>query len=263
MKFKKNQAGMTLVEVVIALGVFGATTLGVAMCLSAALRLNNRNMLRDRELNSQQKVIEEHTNTGVALVSGHSLGGDNIVFGAPGAFSTATGTGTQSGITLYHAVKTAEHGNDYNFEIKGMSSPRNSLGNADGDYDKTANKYCIHVVNNTTENVDVYVEIKSGLIYEGSYNNGYRHSSATYARTLPSKDAAGVEGVTPGTVAVPSELLLGYYNDGAMSNGDITLSWYLGGVKRSYDINASNFKTGGGVILTINSSGPYSVSWTV
>ena len=262
MKIKKNQSGMTLVEVVISLGVFGFTTLGIAMCLSAALRLNNRNMLRDRELNVQQKVIEEHTNKGIALKSGHSLGSDVIVFGSAGTFTAATGTGTQSGVTLYHAVKTSEHGNDYNFEIKGMSSPRNALGNSDGDYDKTLNKYCIHVVNNSLKNIDVHVYIQSGTLYEGNYTNGYRHATGNYARTLTARDADGVEDET-GNVAVPSELLLGYYNDGAMADGDIRIEWDMNGVKRDVSIPAGNFKTGGGLILTVNDSGPYSLSWSV
>lgn len=262
MTVKKNNAGMTLVEVVISCAVFSVAFLGVTMCFSAALKLNNRNMLRDRELNVQQKVIEEHTNNGVALMSGHSLGGDDIVFGSSGSWNKATGIGKQSGVTLYHAVKTSEHGEDYNFEIKGMSSNRNSLGNADGDFDKTANKYCVHVVNNSTKNIDVYVEIANGTMYEGSWNNGYKHSSSTYARTLPSRDAAGVEDET-GAVAVPSELLLGYFNDGSMSDGDIVISWDMNGVKRSRSVSAGSFKSNGGIKLTIGDSGSDTVSYTV
>ncbi|MBR1724751.1 MAG: prepilin-type N-terminal cleavage/methylation domain-containing protein, partial [Ruminococcus sp.] len=215
MKIKKNQQGMSLVEVVVSLAIFGFTTLCITMSLSAALRLNNRNMLRDRELNVQQKVIEEHTNKGIALMSGHSLASDVMVFGSAGTFTKDNGTGTQTGLTFYHAVKTSEHGEDYNFEIKGISSPRNTLGNADGDYDKANNKYCIHVVNNTTKNADVYVQNSNAaaVMYEGSYNNGYRHSAESYGRTLTAKDAEGVEDES-GAQAVPSELFLGYYSNG-------------------------------------------------
>lgn len=226
MRIKKNQSGMTLVEVVIALGVFSFTFLGVTMCLAAALKLNNRNMLRDRELNVQQKAIEEHKAEGVALLStgqgGLGLGGNKIVFGNTAAAlengQLSAGVGTLGSVTLFHAVKTAAQGNTYNFEIKGISSPRNTLGNSTLEaIDKSAGIYHLHVISNYTGSVDVIININGGEIFEGSHSNGYVNTSSIYARTLA---PAGSGGAVAG--AMPSELLVGYANSGTVNDIKIT-----------------------------------------
>lgn len=56
--FKKNQKGMTLVEVVLAIAMFSVMTLAVTYAFSAAMQFNKRNMLRDKELNTQQAALE-------------------------------------------------------------------------------------------------------------------------------------------------------------------------------------------------------------
>ena len=243
---------MTLVEVVIALGVFGITFLGVTMCLSAALKLTNRNMLRDRELNTQQKVIEEHQVHGVALSSGHTINGDKIIFGTgTGAFNMATGKGYLDNVTMYHAIKTADHGEDYNFELKGISSTRNPLGNAAGDYDRTAGKYCLHVINNSTKSVDVTFTLNSGYFYEGNFTQGYKHNSSVYGRTIPAKDADAVD-----AAALPAELQVGYYSNPGGTPDDVTVSWIReDGATGSQSINTSGLSAQGAYELTINDTG--------
>lgn len=257
MKIKKNQSGMTLVEVVIALGVFSFTFLGVTMCLSAALKLNNRNMLRDRELNTQQKVIEEHKVDGVALLStaqgGLGLDGNSIVFGSSAIpledAQLANGFGTLGGVTLYHAVKTAAQGNTYNFEIKGLTST--PLGNSALEPASPANGiYRLHVVNNCDKNVDVEIHINSGEIFEGSRSSGYVNSSSIYARTLPASTAGGV-------VAgfMPSELLIGYATTPGATPSDITITCYVDGGSSFTKTVSSAMLSGGAAHLEINSSG--------
>ncbi len=251
MKFKKNQSGMTLVEVVISLAMFASMFLGATMCFAAALKLTNRNMLRDKELNVQQKVIEEHQVQGVALVSGHSLGSDNITFGTSGAFNMATGTGTLDNVTQFHAIKTADHGDDYNFEIKGLASSRNPLGNAAGDYDKAGGKYCLHVINDTTQNIDVIISMTSGYIYEGNFSQGYKNSSSLYSRTVPGKGAGAVD-----AGALPAELQVGYYNPGTIGSGDLVISWTLAnGVTGQETVNGGNLSANGRINIKISDSG--------
>ena len=256
MKIKKNQSGMTLVEVVIALGVFSFTFLGVTMCLSAALKLNNRNMLRDRELNAQQKVIEERKVDGVAYLSGST---DKIVFGnsaiALSGNQLANGVGTRDSITYYHAVKSAAQGNTYNFEIKSLTST--PLGNATLEAaDANAGIYHLHVTNHYAGNVDVVVETSGGQFFSGSIANGYKNSSTIFSRTLT---PAGVTGVPGG---LPSELLLGYYNPPvppatvAPVPGTVKITVTPeGGSSVVKTIDGTTFKLTGKVLIDVNSSG--------
>lgn len=257
MTIKRNHKGMTLVEVVVAMGVFSITFLGVTMCLAAALKLNNRAMLRDDELSAQQKVIEEHQAQGVALMDGHTINSDSIKFGTGGTFNMNTGLGKVDNVTQYHAIKTAGHGNDYNFELNGLSSPNNPLGNEPGDYDKTAGKYCIHVINDSSTNIDVKITIAGGTIYQGSYDKGYRNNASVYARTLPAKDASAAV-----STVLPKELYVGYYNNGTISNGDVVVSITRNGSTASVPVSATSLSSQGAINLTVtDGSATPSVSW--
>lgn len=258
MKIRKNHEGMTLVEVVVAMGVFSFTFLGVTMCLAAALKFNNRNMLRDTELNTQQKVIEEHQASGVALHSGHALNGDTMVFGSSGTFNMDTGTGTVGDITQYHAIKTAAHGDDYNFEINGIASKTNPLGNATGDFDAAVGKFCLKVVNSYSGSCDVTVTINNGTIYEGNYTTGYRNAAPKYSRTVPGKDAeAAIVG------AMPNEMQIGYFNDTAFASGDLEITVKTDSGSRTFTPNHGQMKLFGGFKVTVGATGNITSTYQV
>lgn len=255
MKIKTNQEGMTLVEVVVSMAIFSFTFLGVTMCLAASLKLNNRNMLRDAELNTQQKVIEERQAVGVALQSGHALEGDTMVFGTSGSFNMDTGRGVVDKITQYHAIKTGSHGNDYNFEINGIASNKNPLGNAAGDFDKVAGKFCLKVINSYSGSCDVTVSISNGTIYEGNYNTGYRNAAPKYSRTIPGKDAE-----TTVLGAMPNVLQIGYFNDVGFAADELQITVQTDKFTRTYSPDYSKMKLFGGFKIEIGATGHVSAS---
>lgn len=187
MKFtKKNQKGMTLVEVVIAIAMFSVMTLGVTYAFSSALKFNSRNMRRDKELNVQQGAIERGSAAGITLNDGNTVKGAKIVYSG-GGFSGVT----INGVTQYKAIKTAENGSDYNFELHTASAT--PIGSVPTRVDKDNGYYGIQITNETSNKYDVILVATSGKFYEGNFDvdhdtdGGYAHPSLTYTRSLQAK----------------------------------------------------------------------------
>ena len=202
-KARKNVKGMTLVEVVIAMAIFSVQTLAICMAFAAIMKYNARNQLRDKELSHQQASVERKAAAGVALVSRTSFEGGELVFK-----NNSTVIKTVPNITEYKALKTAYKGNDYNFEIKSLSST--GLEPMPLISDKEKNRYKINIVNESGVSADVQLECVSGMIYEGDLDGVcYKHSSPIYMRTLdPLSQAASDAGET----AVPSQMIVGFAN---------------------------------------------------
>ena len=186
---KKNQKGMTLVEVVIAIAMFSVLTLAVTYAFSAALKLNARNMRRDKELATQQGALERASAAGVTLNDGNTVKGSKIVYsdGSGGTF----GTLEVDDVTQYKAIKTAENGNDFNFELHTASAT--PFGSVPTKIDKDNGYYGIEVENTTSNRYDVIIKANGGRFYEGNYDRymetdgGYTHPGLTYARSLEAK----------------------------------------------------------------------------
>jgi Tfp pilus assembly protein PilV len=248
-KLNKNVSGMTLVEVVIAMGMFSIAVLGVCMAFSAALRMTARNMRRDNELTVQQTAIERNSTAGVMLNDGSTLDAMTINF-KNGANVTSV-----TGVSEYKAIKSAANGEDFNFEIKSLSST--PLGGIATVADKSNNEYQIYVENKSTDSADVSISIVAGEIYEGSRTSGYcyKHSSPTYLRTLAAQgsDAAS-------TSQMPDRFLIGYYYAGNLSTETNTiLSFKITCGTKTYYYDFSNAQmaaaSNGKLSLEITSSG--------
>lgn len=225
--FKKNQKGMTLVEVVIAIAMFSVMTLAVTYAFSAAMKLNSRNMRRDKELNNQQGALERGSAAGVTLNDGNTFKGSKIEYSG-GGFSGVT----VNGVTQYKAIKSAENGNTYNFELHTASAT--PIGSVPTKVDKNNGYYGIQVTNETSERYDVVLVANCGRFYEGNYDRyvetdgGYAHPSLTYSRSL---EAQGIDnsiydydptGKSAAEIAnlqkikdnsVPHAFMMGFYND--------------------------------------------------
>lgn len=187
--FKKNHKGMTLVEVVVAIAIFSVLTLAVTYAFSAALKFNARNMRRDRELATQQGALERGSAAGVTLNDGNTVKGSKIVYsdGTGGSF----GTLEVDDVTQYKAIKTAENGGDFNFELHTASAT--PFGSVPTKIDPGNGYYGIEVENTTSNRYDVIIQASGGRFYEGNYDRfvetdgGYTHPGLTYARSLEAK----------------------------------------------------------------------------
>lgn len=240
-KIRKNARGMTLVEVVVAMAIFSIETLAICMAFAAALRFNARNMLRDKELAQQQAAVERKNASDVALVSGTSLEGTDIIFK-----SGTEEISKVSGVTEFKAVKTAYTGNTYNFEIKSFSSTGlQPMGLVWEDDDR---KYKISIVNQSGVPVDVQLEKLSGLFYQGDIglDDGnstgvcYKHSSSVYKKTL---DALGTAAASSEDEAIPSQLILGLYEpDLSAAESQLHIRMTGDGINKSIDLNNASIK---------------------
>lgn len=264
--FKKNQKGMTLVEVVLAIAMFSVMTLAVTYAFSAAMQFNKRNMLRDKELNTQQAALERGSAAGIALNDGNSFKTAKIQYSG-GGFTTKE----VSGITQYKAIKTAGNGNTYNFELHTASAT--PFGGVPTKVDKDNGYFGIQITNETSERWDVILVADSGKYYEGNYDNGvytdnnYVHPSLTYSRSL---EAKGIDnsiydydptGKTPEEIAdlqaikdnsVPHSFMVGYFNDGASFSIDVYVRNEAGAQALLTTITESNFSTNGKVSIDLS-----------
>ena len=273
---RKNHKGMTLVEVVVAIAMFSVLTLAVTSAFSAAMKFNSRNMRRDRELATQQGALERGSAAGVALNDGSTVGGSKIVYsdGTGGAF----GTLEVSDVTQYKAIKTAENGNDYNFELHTASAT--PFGSVPTKVDKDNGYYGIEVENTTSNRYDVVIVANGGRFYEGNYDRyietdgGYAHPSLTYSRSL---EGVGVDNniydysttnpdgsaKTPEEIAelqnikdnsVPHSFMVGFYYDPAEVD-PFSVEVYIrseGGVEMlAGTLSEANFATDGKVSFQI------------
>ena len=229
--FKKNHKGMTLVEVVLAIAMFSVMTLAVTYAFSAAMKFNSRNMRRDRELGTQQGALERGSAAGVTLNDGNVVKGSKIKYSGVG-FSKEV-----SGVTQYKAIKTAENGNDYNFELHTASAT--PFGSVPTRVEKDQGYYGIEITNETSQRYDIEIVASGGRFYEGNYDRyietdgGYAHPSLTYTRSL---EAKGIDnniydydptGKTPEQIAelqnikdnsVPHSFMVGFFYDPADTN---------------------------------------------
>lgn len=251
-KLKKNVSGMTLVEVIVAMAFFATTTLGVCMAFSAALKYSARNMRRDKELTLQQTALEKNTTAGVMLNDGTTLDSMELVF------KHGSETTTVSGLTEYKAIKTSNDGNDFNFEMKSLSST--PLGSLETTADKSAGKYRIYFINESLNTVDVTITIDSGYIYEGLYTGttptGYKHASPVYKRSLAAKDADALNNPAT-TEALPDRFIIGYFNSSldTETSNVIHLEIKSGSSTYNYDVENSSLSSIGQINLTMSADG--------
>lgn len=251
-KFKKNVSGMTLVEVIVAMAFFATSTLGVCMAFSAALKYSARNMRRDKELTLQQTALEKNTTAGVMLNDGTTLDSMELVFKNGSNITTVTG------LTEYKAIKTSNDGNDFNFEMKSLSST--PLGSLETTADKSAGKYRIYFINESSDTVDVTITVDSGYIYEGLYTGttptGYKHASPVYKRSLAAKDTDALNNPST-TEALPDRFLIGYFNSAIAGEASdvIHIEVKSGSSTYKYDVVNSSLNANGQVNLTMSTDG--------
>ncbi len=250
-KLNKNQKGMSLIEIVIAMAYFSAATLGVCMAFAAALKINARNMRRDNELNVQQTAIEKQQTAGVVLNDGAALDSMKISF-KDGSNEVAS----MNKITEYKAIKTNYNSDDFNFAIKSFSStPLGALNGTTAAKDD--GKFRIYVINENANTADVTVTLNSGSIYEGDFNKGYKHASSVYFRSLAPKDASAL-GQPPHTEEVmPDRMLIGYYNPSLFGASDAGFSIRIkcGDKDQVIDVNNSSMYANGQMNITITAAG--------
>lgn len=255
--FKKNRSGMTLVEVVIAMAYFSVTTLSVCMAFSAALKYSARNMRRDGELNVQQTAMEKKSTAGVVLNDDATLDAMTIKYVRSG---TTDVVASVNNVTEYKAIKTNTDGDDFNFQIKSFSST--PLGSQKLVPDKTQGKFKIYVINNTGNTVDVDITINSGTIFEGSFDNGYRHSSPHYFRTLAAKDAEAL-GAPATEELMPDRFIIGYYNPtlGSEASSALSVTLKANGATFTQDLNNGFLNTNGQLTITCTAAGTYNLTY--
>ncbi len=228
---------MTLVEVVVALAVFATMTLAITMAFSAAIKYNTRNIRRDYELTLQQEAVERASAAGVEVYNG-AYGSHKAVFTKPDG-----GTLFElSNITEYNAVKSAQNGSDFNFELKTFSSV--PLGATDCTFDKDKQQYKISIVNESASSVDITIKTTGGAIYEGDINNNpYKHSSNLYRHSIlgvGEADEFETEADESGnpTTASPQGFIIGFNNEGDTnfsSNGSyMTIEFNVDGFAFEY-----------------------------
>lgn len=191
-KLKKLRSGMTLVEVVVAMAVFGAMTLAIAMGLSAAVKYNARNLRRDNELTKHQTAIEGGTAKGTAVYNGITDG--TLTY----SYTTAAGSGSKviNGLSEFKALKTKGNSGDYNFEIKTFSST--TVDSSKTVVDPSKGSYRVTFENQSDCEIKVEVMINevhptasedaAGQIYEGDMKT-FVLSSDLYERTVPAVGA--------------------------------------------------------------------------
>jgi prepilin-type N-terminal cleavage/methylation domain-containing protein len=233
-KFKKLNSGMTLVEVVIAMAVFSTMTLGITMAFSAAIKYNARNVRRDYELNTQQTSIEKASAAGVEVFnSSYRAMTLNFVDA-----STSTILKTVSDVTEYNAIKSAQNGSDFNFELKSLSS--SPLGSTKVAFDTMQNQYKISFSNLSTKPADVRIIISNGSIYEGNPTTGYRHSSSLYKRTIAGIGTSATD-VTADDSSITSSsgFEIGFECDLTQEASSMEVIVYQDG-SRIYDANINN-----------------------
>lgn len=207
-RIKKNRSGMTLVEVVIAMAIFSVSVLGITMAFAAAFKYNARNMRRDYELNLQQTSIEK-TNAAGMQVYNSSYKAKTILYVDKTSGSTLKSVPS---VTEYNAVKSAQNGSDFNFELKTLSSK--ALGSSKVTPDPTSNQYKISFENLSVDPADVRIITTSGTIYEGDVSTGYRHSSSLYRRTLSGIGSGDLDVEAEDmSKSSPSGFEIGYEND--------------------------------------------------
>lgn len=220
-KLKKLNSGMTLVEVVIAMAIFSVMTLGITMAFAAAIKFNARNMRRDYELNVQQEAIQKATAAGVEIY-GASFKSRTIQY--VDAHTNALVKDIPQ-VTEYNAVKSAQNGSDFNFEMKTFSSVE--LGSTKVAFDPLNQQYKITVSNLSSDPVDVRFETTSGTIYEGDPTSGYRHCSTIYKRSVAPLGGSDIN--TDDGVSNPSGFEIGYENDLTKESSSMTVRFYQNG----------------------------------
>lgn len=210
-KLKKLQSGMTLVEVIVAMAVFGAMTLAITMGLAAAVQYNVRNLRRDAELSAQQTSIEDGSATGTAVLDA----GASFTFNQVGGTETFTVSGTE-----YEALKTATNAEDYNFTVKTFSSSA-SIDSGKTVVNPATGSYRLTFINESECELDVKIQINTeydtfgnASIFEGDMK-AFVLSSDLYERTIP---AAGIDEdvyyTTDTTQAAPTGFEVGFkYGD--------------------------------------------------
>lgn len=143
------------------------------------------------------------------------------------------------GMSEFQAIRSGKNEGVYDFTLKDFSS--SMLGTNSVSWSDAADKYRIRFVNNSEDNVDVQLQIKSGILFEGSFENGYRHSSKIYTRTMAGLSSSGLkmgeyEETDPETgevkkdengnpikhdvVSVPSEFEIGLFNENLSTETD-------------------------------------------
>ena len=95
------------------------------------------------------------------------------------------------GMSEFQAIRSGKNEGVYDFTLKDFSS--SMLGTNSVSWSDAADKYRIRFVNNSEDNVDVQLQIKSGILFEGSFENGYRHSSKIYTRTMAGLSSSGLK----------------------------------------------------------------------
>ena len=198
---KRNQTGMTLVEVIVAMAIFGVMMTAVTMAFAAAVRFNSRNQRRDQELNLQQTALERNNATGVQVNNGsfknreivYYQGTHNDNVAKTYSFTNATDPTVVSalksvtadafgGVTEYKAIKSSYNGNLFNFELKEYSGT--PYGGSELVHNKDNGEYKISCVNRSDKQVEVRITKNIGFIYLGDYTNGYKHASPLYIASL-------------------------------------------------------------------------------
>lgn len=143
------------------------------------------------------------------------------------------------GMSEFQAIRSGKNEGVYDFTLKDFSS--SMLGTNSVSWSDAADKYRIRFVNNSEDNVDVQLQIKSGILFEGSFENGYRHSSKIYTRTMAGLSSSGLkmgeyEETDPETgevkkdedgnpikhdvVSVPSSFEIGLFNENLSTETD-------------------------------------------
>ncbi|SDA09524.1 Type II secretory pathway, pseudopilin PulG [Ruminococcus sp. YE71] len=221
MKFKKNNSGMSLVEVVVAMSVFSFMTLAITMAFSASMKYGMRNVKRDQALSTQQTALEKGMPGGLEVYNDSFKNKKTIKFiGQNGTadMQAVTGSTAFSSIAEYNAKATANaQMSDINFQLKTFSSV--ALGTSLTSPVKSMDRYTFEFSNMSDKTVDVIIELNNvDRAYLGDYDTGYVHKSPVYTITLPAYDPTvdaesemKVEAIDGTTLidSIPSDMNLG------------------------------------------------------
>ncbi len=269
LKLKKLNKGMTLVEVIVAMAVFSAMTLGITMALAAAVKYNSRNIRRDNELNVQQTAIETATTAGVKAVSS-AYASDEIKFTAVSNGSLIL---TVDGLTEYSALKSAYNSDDFNFQVKTISST--ALGTQRVVFVED-DEYKIEITNLSSEDIMVTLTAENGEIYEGDHD--YDSAGLSYYHTIPGYTTTTgeviVEDSLTGDVVntAPSGLEVGYENaelEQNLNDNDPTITikiqksdgtYLLGTDSSAVDLGGYLTSTNGICSITVDATGGVNLS---